>query len=248
MSEETGIKMADVVDVVGAHYGVSKIHLKSMRRTSDLIEPRHVAYYVGAKITGHTLPQIGAFMQRDHTTVLYGRDKIAQAIVVDQALAERVAAIEIASMAMAQVRRENMIAEKVAQTPQELARLISERGAYAACRTSVNEILELCEAVIDAAHPPPPPSPLYLVAYFATRQEFFRARPNVSNRKARDAAIEALRDVPDAFVASIVAAFDFMRKNEFTMAEKKATQKFHDIVHRAEIWLEQNFTKSGEME
>lgn len=251
MSEYIGVMMADIVDVIGAHYGVSLVALRSRRRTNDLVEPRHVACYVGSKITEHTLPQIGAFLRRDHTSIIHGRDKIAQAIRVDKELADRVMAIEVAALAMAQLRRENQLSRVEPLTPLELARTISDQGARAACGVSVNQILELCDSLIEASNLPPRPLPLsrYLIADLVMRQSFFRERPTLSNRLARDSVVELLKDPDrqsDTFVSAIVAAFDAMRRGEFTMAEKNATQKFNSVVRRAEIWLEKYALASGE--
>ena len=255
------VKMVDILDVVTAHYSLSLVALLSNRKTLDLREPRHVACYLGAKMSTQSLPQIAVSMRRDHSTVIHSRNKIAEAIRYDKELAERVMALELAAMAMAKLRKENMIAHVEPQTPLELARLICARGARAACGVSVSQIQELCEALVDACEdqppplpPPPPPSPIPprlqdlrgRMADLVALQLAFRDRPTLSNRQARDEAVEALRNPASrsqTLITEIVKAFDIMKKNEFTMAEKEATQKFNDRLRCAEHWLEENRKK-----
>lgn len=241
MSEPAPIMMADITDVVGAHYGVSLVALRSTRRTKDLVEPRHVACFVGTKITSHSLLQIGAFLRRDHSTILHGRDKIADAIRRDRELAERVEAIELAATAMAQLRYEQKLSRPEPLTPLELAQLVSERGARAACGISVNQVLELCEAVIETSNrPPPPPDSRYLIVDLVAAQLFFKERPTSANEKARDEAVDPLRNPDrrrDALVDDIVEAFDAMKQSQFTMAEKATTDQFNQIILRAKNWL-----------
>ncbi len=99
------VKMVDILDVVTAHYRLSLVALLSNRKTLDLREPRHVACYIGTKISTQSLPQIAVSMRRDHSTVIHSRNKIAEAIRVDKELAERVMALELAAMAMAKLRK-----------------------------------------------------------------------------------------------------------------------------------------------
>lgn len=253
------VSMGDILDVVSAHYGLSLVNLRSRRRTNELLEPRHVACYLAAKMTTQSTQVIADYFLRDRTTMMASRDKIAHAILVDRELAERVLALELAALAMAKLRQKNVIVKEEPQTPLELARLICERGAYAACGISVSQILKLCEVLIhvsEAAPPPPPPPPAPILppppdardrmANLVARQSAYRDRPTLSNRKARDEAFELVRDPElrrQTMIDEIMKAFSEMKRNEFTKDEKYATQKFNDLLLCAENWLEQT---SGE--
>jgi hypothetical protein len=250
------VKMVDILDVVSAHYGLSIVNLKSRRRTNELLEPRHVACYLAAKMTTQSTQDIADYFLRDRTTMMHSRDKIAHAIIVDRELNERVMALELAALAMSKLRQKNVVVREEPQTPLELARLICEHGARAACGISVSQIQELCEALIHVseAAPPPPPPPLLppppdardRIADLVARQSDFSDRPTLSNRKARDKALELVRDPElrrQTIIDEIVKAFADMNKAEFTKDEKYATQKFNDLLRCAENWLEQN---SGE--
>lgn len=55
---------------------VTKTELMSRRRGAVIVRMRHIGFYLCAKLTGKSLPQIGAVWQRDHTTVFHGNNKI----------------------------------------------------------------------------------------------------------------------------------------------------------------------------
>jgi chromosomal replication initiator protein len=67
-----------VIEVVADHYGVSIDELKGPNRHQRLAVPRQVAMYLAREEASASLPQIGNVLgNRDHTTVLYGCEKIA---------------------------------------------------------------------------------------------------------------------------------------------------------------------------
>lgn len=58
---------------------VPRADMVSARRTSYLSNARHLVYYLAGTLTHCSLPQIGRLLgDRDHTTIMHGRDKIAR--------------------------------------------------------------------------------------------------------------------------------------------------------------------------
>jgi chromosomal replication initiator protein len=71
--------MEDILNVVTDRFGVKLSELQSKRRTNTIAFPRQIAMYLARKITRHSLEEIGGFFGgRDHSTVIYAVEKIAQ--------------------------------------------------------------------------------------------------------------------------------------------------------------------------
>ena len=69
--------MEDIVRVVTDHFQVKLVDLQSKSRTSSIVLPRQIAMYLARRITPLSLGEIGGhFGGRDHSTVLYGVEKI----------------------------------------------------------------------------------------------------------------------------------------------------------------------------
>lgn len=102
----------EIRDAVCLHFGVRLADLISSRRTRNLTLPRHVSYYLGAKLTLQSLPEIGRrHGGRDHTTVLHGVKKITRMLATDselqasvEMLKRRLGAHEIADRRKVQVK------------------------------------------------------------------------------------------------------------------------------------------------
>lgn len=76
-----------VIASVAQHYGVTQEALSGSSRKSAIALPRQVVMYLARTETDASLPQIGAHLGgRDHTTVLYGCDKITSLIETDAQL------------------------------------------------------------------------------------------------------------------------------------------------------------------
>jgi hypothetical protein len=70
--------------VVARHYGVTRSDMLSARRTTNVMRPRQVGYYLSKKLTVNSLPQIGRrFGDRDHTSILSGIRKIERLLKED---------------------------------------------------------------------------------------------------------------------------------------------------------------------
>lgn len=83
-----------IIASVAAQFGVDEDRLLSRERSREVALPRQVAMYLIRKETTASLPQIGeALGGRDHTTVMYGCEKIANVIETDETLRRRVVSI-----------------------------------------------------------------------------------------------------------------------------------------------------------
>ena len=78
-SEPRHVTCEDVMDAVAAYYSVTVDDLKSPRRSRDVAVPRQIAMYISRELVGAPLTLIGdAFGGRDHSTVNYACQKVAQ--------------------------------------------------------------------------------------------------------------------------------------------------------------------------
>jgi chromosomal replication initiator protein len=86
--------LAEIIRAVALHYGVTEAELVGQSRRKEIAGPRQVVMYLAREDTNASLPQIGAALGgRDHTTILYGSEKIADQIEHDDALRRDVIAI-----------------------------------------------------------------------------------------------------------------------------------------------------------
>jgi len=83
-----------VVEQVSKFYRVEPSDITGRGRTKSVVRPRQVCMYLSREETGASLPQIGlALGNRDHTTVLYGYEKIAALIEEDPQLRSEIGTI-----------------------------------------------------------------------------------------------------------------------------------------------------------
>jgi chromosomal replication initiator protein len=76
-------------------FDVTMESLRGKRRTSQVALARQVAMYVAKQCTGLTLVEIGKrFGNRDHSTVIYALNRVSEELRCNEALRQKVAAIE----------------------------------------------------------------------------------------------------------------------------------------------------------
>jgi chromosomal replication initiator protein len=85
-TEANTYEMQDILDVTAAHYSIQSEALKTTGRAKEVVIPRQVAMYLMRELTSHSLPEIGTFFGRDHTTILYAIQKIAETLERDKEL------------------------------------------------------------------------------------------------------------------------------------------------------------------
>jgi chromosomal replication initiator protein len=75
------LTIQQVLAVVADYYHVDLADLTGRSRNKDIVLPRQMAMYILREETGTSLPQIGDMIGgRDHTTVIYAHDKMAEEI------------------------------------------------------------------------------------------------------------------------------------------------------------------------
>ena len=85
----------DVVAVVAKFYHLEPEQLRGRDRSKEVAYARQIAMYLAREETDSSLPQIGqALGGRDHTTVMYGVDKIASQIEGDEQLRREVLTVK----------------------------------------------------------------------------------------------------------------------------------------------------------
>ncbi len=68
---------------VAAQYDVSIDAMMSPSRKAKLVLVRHIAIWMCCKCEGQSLAKVGRYFRRDHTSVLYARNKIQNKISKD---------------------------------------------------------------------------------------------------------------------------------------------------------------------
>ncbi|MBC8444733.1 MAG: chromosomal replication initiator protein DnaA [Chloroflexi bacterium] len=88
------LDISQVIKAVAEFYRISEQEIKGRRRRKDIVRPRQVAMYLARKETQASLPEIGAALGRDHTTVIYGVEKIEGLLQEDSTLRRQVMSIQ----------------------------------------------------------------------------------------------------------------------------------------------------------
>jgi chromosomal replication initiator protein len=79
---------------VAVQFGIEREKILGRDRSKEVVLPRHVAMYLIREETNASLPEIGHAMGgRDHTTVMYGCDKINDLMEQDDNLRRQIMAI-----------------------------------------------------------------------------------------------------------------------------------------------------------
>ena len=85
----------DIIKAVAEYFGVDQNRLLGKQRSRDIALPRQIAMYLIREETGASLPQIGDFLGgRDHTTILYGCEKISDQLETDDGLRRQIFSIK----------------------------------------------------------------------------------------------------------------------------------------------------------
>ncbi len=91
LPQDKDLQPKDVLEAVSRSFGVSHDRLKGRERTREVALPRQVAMYLLREEGGISLPQIGAMIGgRDHTTVIYGCEKVNNLMETDDRLRRQV--------------------------------------------------------------------------------------------------------------------------------------------------------------
>jgi chromosomal replication initiator protein len=94
MPKNRNIPPATIIDMVATEFGIDKEKLLSKDRSKDIALPRQVAMYLIREDTNASLLEIGNLLGgRDHTTVMYGCDKINDLLEQNDALRRQIMTI-----------------------------------------------------------------------------------------------------------------------------------------------------------
>jgi len=89
--QRNNLEPRHVVDVVATSFGITPEKLLGRSRTREVALPRQVAMYLLRKEGNVSLPQIGEVLGgRDHTTVIYACEKVAEMIERDDRLRKKI--------------------------------------------------------------------------------------------------------------------------------------------------------------
>ncbi len=91
---EVKIEMMDVLRQVAVHYNMPPEVIRGSGRVREVVVPRQVAQYLIRDLTDHSLPEIGQFFGRDHSTVMHAINKVTEQLGKDPELTETVATLK----------------------------------------------------------------------------------------------------------------------------------------------------------
>ena len=95
LAQKVDIEPQTIIKKVAETFGVTIERLLSPERSREVALPRQIAMYLLQKDANLSLPQIGNSLGgRDHTTVLYGCEKIKDLLESDEGLRQKVVGIE----------------------------------------------------------------------------------------------------------------------------------------------------------
>lgn len=84
-----------IIEIVADHFGLKAEALTSKKKTAEIALPRQIAMYLCCELTDVSLKDIGKYLGgKDHTTVMHGRDKIAEMIKKDSELNNKIEVIK----------------------------------------------------------------------------------------------------------------------------------------------------------
>jgi chromosomal replication initiator protein len=94
LPRRTELTKDQIIQTVAHHFGVEVAALQGRSRSRAIARPRQVAMYLIREETEASLPQIGAILGgRDHTTILYGCERIADLMEEDANLRREIIAL-----------------------------------------------------------------------------------------------------------------------------------------------------------
>jgi chromosomal replication initiator protein len=92
---ESSLTMPDILRVTAQHFSLQTEDLRSKGRRQELVVARQVAMYLIREMTSHSYPEIGQFFGgRDHSTVMYAVQKMADQLRQDDELTRRIRQIQ----------------------------------------------------------------------------------------------------------------------------------------------------------
>jgi chromosomal replication initiator protein len=82
------LKMERIILTVATYYGITVNDIKGRDRSKA--PQRQVAMYLCRSLTGRSLPDIGRWFRRDHTTVMFGARRVEAQLLWDPVLCQQI--------------------------------------------------------------------------------------------------------------------------------------------------------------
>lgn len=84
-----------IINAVARNFGLSKLDIRSQRRTAKEVIPRQLAAFLCRELTSRSLPEIGRRLGgKDHTTILHAIKRTGERITSDMDFAARYEALK----------------------------------------------------------------------------------------------------------------------------------------------------------
>ncbi|WP_189056335.1 chromosomal replication initiator protein DnaA [Deinococcus daejeonensis] len=88
--QEVKVEMMDVLRQVAAQFNMPPDVIRGSGRVREVVQARQVAQYLIRELTDHSLPEIGQFFGRDHSTVMHAISKVSEQMGKDSELTSTV--------------------------------------------------------------------------------------------------------------------------------------------------------------
>ena len=88
-AEET-IDAGNIIDVVCKYYNIKKEELTARKRTKEIAEARQIAMFLITEFISMPLASVGSIFGKDHATVIYAKNKVADDMKKNQKLAVQI--------------------------------------------------------------------------------------------------------------------------------------------------------------
>ena len=121
-TEIENVALTSIIDAVSEVFLVPKRELLNHQRPAYLTQARFAVYYLGWLVTKRSLPSIGRFMDRDHTTIMHGRNRAIEIMRNNKQYKEKV---ELAREIAFEIQRKKM--QDVKRISDEIKQQVLER-------------------------------------------------------------------------------------------------------------------------
>jgi len=88
------VNLEKILNEVSEFYGLKKDEILGKKRDKALVHPRQITMYLLRHELNFSFPKIGKELQRDHTTIIHGCEKIEKAIIQDSSLKQEISLIK----------------------------------------------------------------------------------------------------------------------------------------------------------
>lgn len=73
----------DVAEGVCIRFSMTMDQIRGVNATRHYARPRQIVMFLAREMTGQSLPQIGRYLCRDHTTIMYGQRLVSRLVAAD---------------------------------------------------------------------------------------------------------------------------------------------------------------------